>query len=399
MFSQRTRWSLQPNRLTERLAMRRRMGRPILDLTESNPTRCRIALPTEETLEAWRAPENLVYEPSPKGLPAAREAVAAFYAEKGVNIHPERIVLTASTSEAYSFLFRLLTDPGDAILVPRPSYPLFEFLAALNDVQLSPYPLRYEPGWRIDIVALGQAITPRTRALIVVNPNNPTGSFIHENERAALIELCRRHQLALISDEVFAEYAFAPQPDSVSSLAGTRDVLTFVLGGISKLLGLPQMKLAWIIASGPEGMVSEALQRLEIIADTYLSVNTPVQRALPRWLKRRDQWTRPIFDRVRANWHYLVEHVRPPHACQCLEAEGGWYGVLRIPRTRSEEEWALDLLERDDVLVHPGYFFDFQTEAHLVVSLLPPPEIFREGIERVRRRCADSSRSEGARSV
>jgi hypothetical protein len=298
------------------------------------------------------------------------------------------MILTAGTSEAYSFLFRLLAGPGDRVLAPRPSYPLFDFLAALNDVQLDSYPLAYSGGWHIDVTVLRDSITPRTKAILVVNPNNPTGSFLHHDELAALIDLCRAHDLALISDEVFADYPFGPDSNWVVSVAGTSEVLTFALGGISKLLGLPQMKLAWISANGPEGELNDALARLEVIADTYLSVSTPVQRALPHWLGLRLQLTHQILERVRANRQVLLDRTRPPHAGQCLEAEGGWYAVVRVPHTRSEEEVVLELLERDGVLVHPGYFFDFDAEGHLVVSLLPPPDVFLEGIEKILRQWA-----------
>jgi len=388
MLASRTQWKLPPNRLTEMLQARRRAGLPIIDLTESNPTRCGIQYPADDILAALSAPESLIYEPSAKGLLPAREAVVAYYAEKGVTVDPEQILLTASTSEAYSFLFRLLANPGDRVLVPRPSYPLFDFLATLNDVALDAYPLTYSAHWRVDLAALRELVTPRTRAVLVVNPNNPTGSFLQRDELTDMIELCRAHGLALVSDEVFADYPFAPNPDHVVSVAETSDVLTFALGGISKLLGLPQMKLAWICATGPAEALNDALARLEIIADTYLSVNTPVQRALPRWLALRDKLTEQILTRVLTNRHYLVDRTRPPHACQCLEAEGGWYAVVRVPRTRSEEELVLELLDQDSVLVHPGYFFDFDVEGYLVVSLLPPPEVFREGIGKILKRSA-----------
>jgi aspartate/methionine/tyrosine aminotransferase len=271
------------------------------------------------------------------------------------------------------------------VLGPRPSYPLFDFLATLNDVQLEAYPLRYSAGWHVDFAALRELITSRTRAILVVNPNNPTGSFLHHDELAEMFELCNQRELALISDEVFADYPFAPNLDRVVSVAGSSDALTFALGGISKLLGLPQMKLAWICASGPAQVLNEALARLEVIADTYLSVNTPGQRALPRWMALREKLTQPILARVLANRQYLVDRTRPLQACQCLDAEGGWYAVVRVPRTRREEELVLELLDQDGVLVHPGYFFDFDAEAYVVVSLLPPPEVFQEGIEKVLR--------------
>lgn len=388
MFASRTQWKLTLNRLTEVLEARRRAGLPILDLTESNPTRCGFEYPAVEIFAALTAPESLIYEPSPKGLLSAREAVVAYYAEKGVTVDPEQILLTASTSEAYSFLFRLLADPGDCVLVPRPSYPLFDFLATINDVELNAYPLAYSAGWHVDVAALRELVTDRTRAILVVNPNNPTGSFLQRDELARMFDLCGQHELALISDEVFADYPFAPNPDRVVSVAGSSDVLTFALGGISKLLGLPQMKLAWICASGPAEVLNDALARLEVVADTYLSVNTPVQRALPRWLALRDKLTQSILTRILTNRPYLIDRTRPPHTCEYLEADGGWYAVIRVPRTRSEEELVVELLEQDGVLVHPGYFFDFDAEGYLVVSLLPPPDVFQPGMERVWKKMA-----------
>jgi hypothetical protein len=389
MFASRTEWKLTPNRLSEQLETRRRAGLPILDLTESNPTRCGFHCPLDQLFPALTVPESLVYEPSAKGLPQAREAVATYHAEKGLSIDPEQIFLTASTSEAYSFLFRLLANPGDHLLAPRPSYPLFDFLATINDVQLDSYPLTYHAGWRIDLDALRELVTPQTKALLVVHPNNPTGSFLQRDELGALAELCCAHDLAIISDEVFADYPFAPNPNRVDSVARTSGVLTFALGGISKLLGLPQMKLAWICASGPAHILHDALARLEIIADTYLSVNTPVQRALPRWLTLRDALTQQILTRVLANRQYLLQRTQPPHPCQCLDAEGGWYAVLRVPRTRTEEELTLELLDTEGVLVHPGYFFDFDADGYVVVSLLPPSEIFQEGVEKLLRHSAE----------
>jgi aspartate/methionine/tyrosine aminotransferase len=383
VFASRTQWNLAPNRLSVHLQARRAAGLPIIDLTESNPTRCHFDYDRDEILAALAQPRSLLYEPTAKGHVEARQAVAAYYAEKGIALDPEHIVLTASTSEAYSFLFRLLADPGDCVLIPRPSYPLFDFLATLNDVRLESYPLVYEQGWRIDFEALRTAVGPRTRALLVVNPNNPTGSFLHREDFATLTELCQQRGLAIISDEVFSDYTFRPDPSGIRSLAGTGGALTFVLNGLSKLVGLPQMKLAWLCASGPYAVLTDALARLEIIADTYLSVNTPVQVALPRLLAGRRRIQDQILGRVRTNRQALLDRLSPRSPCQCFDADGGWYAVLRVPGTRSEEDWILTLLDRDGVLIHPGYFFDFATEAYLVASLLPPPEIFREGIDRM----------------
>lgn len=388
MWASRTEWRLTPNKLSQQLELRRRAGLPILDLTESNPTRCGFFY-SDDLLSVLAGPQNLVYEPSPKGLPAARQAVAAYYAGKGVAADPEHIVLTASTSEAYSFLFRLLANPGDRVLVPRPSYPLLDFLAAINDVELAAYPLLYSGGWHIDLTDLQRLITARTRAIVVVNPNNPTGSWLQHQELSELIAVCHGHDLALICDEVFADYPFSANPTRVATVAGTTDVLMFALGGISKLLGLPQMKLAWLCASGPAGPLREALARLEVIADTYLSVNTPVQWALPHWMAQRAQLSQQILNRVLANRQYLLDRLTRASVCECLRAEGGWYAVLRVPCTRPEEELVLTLLERDGVLIHPGYFFDFASEGYLVASLLPPPDVFQAGTQKVLDRVAD----------
>lgn len=395
MFSSRTDWQVTPNELSRRIEARREAGLPLLDLTESNPTRCGFDYSAEQILGALATPEGLLYEPSPKGLVEARGVVAEYYHEKGITVSPEHIVLTASTSEAYSFLFRLLVNPGERVLVPRPSYPLFDFLATLNDVELDPYPLVYQNEWRMDLDGLRAAVRPETRAIIVVNPNNPTGSFVKRDELAALVEMCRRNELALIADEVFADYAFDDDANRAPTLAGTGEVLTFALSGISKLLGLPQLKLAWICASGPAELRAQALARLEVIADTYLSVGTPVQRALPQLMTLRQRMTAQIRGRVMANWRWLRNQIRStnegsiaeqPQTEVCatlLDTEGGWYAVLRLPPSCRDEEFVIDLLDHEGVLVHPGFFFDFGDESHLVVSLLPSLDKFREGIKRL----------------
>lgn len=388
MFSQRTQWPGAVNELTRRVHRRREQGQPILDLTESNPTRCGFVYPGEAILAPFRESENLRYEPSPQGACSAREAIARYYAEKGVEVDPDRVFLTASTSEAYAFLFRLLADPGDRLLVPRPSYPLFEFLACLNDVHLDAYRLVYRKRWFLDVESVRQAIRPTTRALVLVNPNNPTGSFVKRSEWELVLACCREHDLVVISDEVFLDFAYEDDRERVGTLlqgGASAGVVTFVLGGISKLLGLPQMKLAWIGIAGPEEEVREALRRLEIIGDTYLSVSTPVQHALPRWMALREAIGGQIMRRVKENRVFLCEILSRSERCRCLQAEGGWYAILHMPHVRDDEAFAIELLEREGVLVHPGYFFDFEEEGYFVVSLLPPPEVFREGIRRILR--------------
>jgi alanine-synthesizing transaminase len=381
VFSARLHWDLRPNPLSELLKAKRDAGASILDLTESNPTSAGLRYPAEQILSAFADARALRYEPTPAGLLAAREAVAdRYYAPLGEMVQPSRILLTASTSEAYAFLIKLLTEPGDELLVPRPSYPLFEFLATLESVRISQYPLIYHEGWSIDMDALACAITERTRAIVLVNPNNPTGSFVKRRELSRLIELCREWSLAIISDEVFSDYAFAPDPQRVPRLTGIDEVLTFSLSGLSKVAGLPQMKLGWIVASGPPSTRAAALERLELIADTYLSVATAVQHALPRLLEAGESIREQIRRRTSQNLDTLLA-ATAKSAYRTLEVEGGWYATVQVPRIRTEEEWALELLDRCNVLVQPGYFYDFDQDGLLVLSLLTPPEIFREGVE------------------
>ncbi len=385
MFSSRLNWSQRPNRLSTLLDEKRRSGKTVLDLTESNPTRAGLAYPEAEILAALADASALRYHPSPRGLDTAREAVAAYYRDRGTQVPAENILLTASTSEAYAYLFKLLANPGDEILAPRPSYPLFEFLADLESVRIRQYPLRYDGVWHIDFDALEQAITPRTRAIVVVNPNNPTGSFLKRAELDVLDRLAAERGLAILSDEVFRDYAFGEDAERVSTLAGDRRALTFSMSGLSKIAGLPQMKLGWIIvnggASGPRS--EEALDALELIADTYLSVSTPVQVALPRLLALSGGIMEQIRQRTASNLARLRESMHGS-AATILRTEGGWYAVLQVPRTRTEEEWTLKLLGESDVLVQPGFFFDFESEAFLVLSLLSEPATFAEGVTRIR---------------
>jgi alanine-synthesizing transaminase len=377
MFSSRLDWSAPENPLSILLAEKRSRGDGVLDLTESNPTAAGFSYPVELLLESLADPRLLRYEPNPAGLAGARAAVAQYYH----GISPERILLTASSSEAYALLFKLLADPGDQVLVPRPSYPLFEFLAALESVTPVQYPLIYEGRWGIDFDGLRRSTTPRVRAIVLVNPNNPTGSFLKKTELDQLVVFCQEHQIAIISDEVFSDYGFAPDAQRVESLSGVDQVLTFVLSGFSKVLGLPQLKLGWIIAGGPGSRT--AMERLELIEDTYLSVGTPVQWAAGPLLAARPAIQRQILERVRSNRAFLANRLGPSSPWRLLETEGGWYGVLEAPRIYSEEEWALQLLKEDDVLVQPGFFFDFEREAFLIVSLLTVPDVFQKGVDRL----------------
>jgi len=387
-FSTRTEWDPRPNRLTAALLARRERGGPVLDLTESNPTRCGLVVEGEKIRKALGRAEILRYDPDPKGLRSAREAVAALY-RGAAAVTADRIVLTASTSEAYAYLFRLLANPGDELLAPSPCYPLFDFLARLNDVGLRSYPLIENEGFRIDLERLRESVGPRTRAILVVNPGNPTGAFLKRDELEALDLVCEERGLALIADEVFSDYGTGSDPSRVTSCVTDQPrALTFALNGLSKMLALPQMKLGWIAAAGPKEVLDETIQRLEVVADTYLSVNTPVQAALPDLLALRPAIQARVGARLAANRETLDRLLSPPHPARALPSEGGWSAILRVPATRSDEEWALELLERDGVLVQPGYFYDFPREGRLVVSLLPEEATFKEGMERIDARLA-----------
>ncbi|HEY6352481.1 MAG TPA: pyridoxal phosphate-dependent aminotransferase [Candidatus Angelobacter sp.] len=381
MFADRTNWNLTHNRLSEALARHRAGGSALLDLSASNPTECSFQYASHAIMRALCNPRTIEYHPDPKGLEIARRAVSSYYAEKNKKVPPERIVLTTSTSEGYSFIFRLICNPEDEILVPTPSYPLFDFLAGIQDVRLKRYPLIYDHGWQIDLHALEQAVTERTRGMIVVHPNNPTGHFTKPAEVAAINRLCANHGMAIIADEVFLDFPF--MPESRLSFCANQEALTFTLSGLSKTSGLPQMKLAWVVVSGPEKLRQEALARLELIADTYLSMNAPVQLAAPVFLEMRHGFQQQVMERVRLNLAELDRQLAAQQHCSRLEVEGGWYVVLRVPATQSDEDLAIELLEQKNVYVHPGHFYDFQQEGHLVVSLITPEGEFAEGIQRL----------------
>jgi alanine-synthesizing transaminase len=381
-FSKRIKWSLDSNRLALLLEEKRSACVQVLDLTQSNPTRVGFHYPAAAILNPLGSPGAMVYEPAPRGLAIARDAVSDYYRSRALAVDPAHVHLTASTSEGYSYLFKLLADHGQSVLAPQPSYPLFDFLAALEGIELRPYELNYHhpAGWEIDFDSLERAIDSNTRAAIVVSPNNPTGSFIKKNEVERLNEICSRHGLALIADEVFSDYPLAPDERRASSLVTNHQVLTFALSGFSKILALPQMKLGWIVTAGPAAVRDEAIERLDLIADTYLSIGAPVQHAAPDWLKTRSEIQEQIVERAHINLQSLQQ---AESSFRLLRVEGGWYAALEIPRYLPEEEWVLQLLERDDVLVHPGYFFDFPREAFLVLSLLPEPDVYREAVRRI----------------
>jgi len=380
MFASRTNWNLKPNRLSQALERHKFGGRRLLDLNASNPTECGFNYDAPAILQALGNAESLQYHPDPRGLKSARQAVVDYYAERGEQVSADDLLLTASTSEAYSFILRLLCNPGDELLIPTPSYPLFDFLADVNDVKLSRYPLFYDHGWHIDVHALKQAVSPRTRGVIVVHPNNPTGHFTRPEEVAQLNQICADNQMAVIADEVFLDFSLGA---AEKSFVGNTGALTFTMSGISKISGLPQMKLAWLAVSGPANSKREALARLEMIADTYLSMNAPIQLAAPIFLKQRENFQRQLMARVRANLAELDAQLAKEKKLDRLNVEAGWYAVLRVPATRPDEDLAIDLLEKHDVYVHPGHFYDFPGEGYLVVSLITPEQDFAEGIRRI----------------
>src|SRR6267378_3377072 len=381
MFAERTNWNLTGNRLSEALVRHRVSGKPLFDLTASNPTECGFDYDSELILAALHNPSALRYEPNPKGLESTRLAVTEYYSVRGVAISAEDIVLTSSTSEAYSFVFRLLCNPGDELLIPAPSYPLFGFLADILDVKLLRYPLIYDHGWQIDLHGLQETIAARTRGVIVVSPNNPTGHFVKAAELARLNELCASREMALIADEVFLDFSLPD--DKPVSFAGNKASLTFVMSGLSKIAGLPQMKMAWLVASGPEDLKRKALEKLEVIADTYLSANAPVQLATPVFMEQRGGFQKQIMSRVKKNLAEMDRQLALQKSCSRLILEGGWYTILRVPVNRSDEDLAVELLVDRDVYVHPGHFFDFAKDGYLVLSLIGREDEFAQGLQRV----------------
>jgi len=383
VFSSRLNWDARPNPLSELLDQKLEEGAPVLDLTESNPTHAGLDYPGDEIIAAAYDKAILRYDPDPRGAWEAREAVAVHYAALQLEIDPSRILLTASTSEAYAYLFKLLMGPGDEVLVPRPSYPLFQYLAAVEAVSAKTYSLGYDGEWHIDFASLEAAFSPRTRAIAVVNPNNPTGSFLKQEERERLEMFAAQRGIAILSDEVFSDYGFGEDTRRVTSMIHDRQTgpLTFSMSGLSKVCGLPQMKLGWIVASGDES--ENALNGLEWIADTFLSVATPVQIALPRLLAAGESVRAQIQERTSGNLAFLEEFFGEGSAARPLHIEGGWYAPLQVPRTRSEEDWVLSLLRDEDVRVQPGFFYDFESEAYLILSLLTESTLFEEGVRRI----------------
>jgi alanine-synthesizing transaminase len=381
MFSTRTDWDLRPSPLFTLLQQKRSSGEKLLDLTESNPTKCGFIHPSSKLAGPDSLQRSMLYEPDPKGLLSARRAISGWYKRQNISVNPDRIILASSTSEAYSFLFRLLCDVGDVVAVPKPSYPLFEYLARLNDVLCQEYRLAYDGEWHIDLSSVDETLSSNAEALVLVHPNNPTGSFVKKEERNQI--LSRARGIPVIVDEVFSAFSFANDERRADSFAGTESTLTFTLNGLSKLLGLPQMKLAWIVVSGPDGECAEAVQRLEVLADTYLSVGTAVQLALPQLLNDPEPMTQKILARTRSNFESLRMACGAGSPATVFQCEGAWNAILRLPEKRSDEEWALELLQRSGVLTHPGHLFDIETKSCVVVSLLPEFDLFAEGIRRI----------------
>ena len=379
MFSDRTAWNLEPNPLSTALADRLASGEPVIDLTESNPTKCGFHFEAERLLGALSQPAGVTYDPVAQGLLPARNAVVDYYRLRNCAVNASNIFLTTSTSEAYSFLFRTLCNPGDEVLIPQPGYPLFNFLGDIQDVVTMHYPLIYDYGWQIDFHALQHAITSRTRAIVVVNPNNPTGHFCKPEDVHRLNQICLEGDLALIADEVFLDFSLGN--DIAPSFVSNNGALTFTMSGLSKISGQPQMKVAWLIATGPEALKQKAVARLEMIADTYLSMNTPMQLALPVLLELRHNFQQQCTARTRNNLAQLDELLSTQKLCTRLNLEGGWYAVVKVPVTGRDDDLALELLNIRGVYVHPGHFYDFPGDGYLVVSLITPERPFAAGME------------------
>jgi alanine-synthesizing transaminase len=381
MFSKRTNWDLQHNRLTQLIKERQADGLPLIDLTESNPTKCGFDYPVNEILTPLNKKANLDYRPEPRGDIQARQAVADHYKDLDLAVNPENIFLTTSTSESYNIVFRLLMDVGDEILVPQPSYPLLDYLAHINDVNIRHYQLRYDDEWHIDIHSLRSSISEKTKAILVIHPNNPTGSYIKKDEYNSLIEIALANNLVIISDEVFSDYSFYEDDRRVKSFAGKDSVLTFTLNGISKMLGLPQMKLGWIVVDGDKIAAKDASARLELITDTFLSVSTPIQNALPDWLNLGTQIKRQIMNRIKHNYEFLSKYTANNTMFRIYKIEGGWNVIIKTLSNDFDEEWSELLVRKDGIITQPGYFYDFERNDCMVISLLVQENLFRKGLE------------------
>ena len=382
-YSSRLSWSFFPNTYVQSVQTRRSAGIQLIDLTISNPTAVLTGYPHRQIAESFGKIRDFTYEPNPFGLLAARQAVARYYQRRSIAADPRNILLTASTSEAYALLFKLFCNAGDEVLAPLPSYPLFEYLAAAEAVTILPYPLQYDGNWYIDFTSLKRQISPRTRAIVLVNPNNPTGSFLKEEERQALFQLSEEHHLPLIADEVFHDYSIESKPGRVQTLIGSDAALSFSLNGLSKAAGMPQMKVGWIVINGFESQKALARERLELLLDTYLSVNTPAQLALADLLQIGEGVQEQLASRIRQNYD-AMQTVLSGTPAHCLHLEGGWSAVIKLPRIMTEDAWLSTLLDDYNLIVQPGYFFDMADEPHIVISLITPPELFLAGLQQLK---------------
>jgi alanine-synthesizing transaminase len=382
-YSRRLTWDHSQNSFTRLVDEQRRSGAALLDLTSANPTEVFDNYPHAEIQQAYARLDDFTYRPDSLGTERARTAIADWYERRGIHVSPDQLALTASTSEAYALLFKLLCDPGDEVLVPTPSYPLFEYLARLDSVEIVPYRLLYDGSWFVDFASVREAISARTRAIVVMNPNNPTGSFLKSHETAELLKIAEEHNLPVVADEVFMDYAFAAVGDYTRTLIGCDRVLSFSLGGLSKSAGMPQMKLAWIVVNGGAEIRGDVRERLELLLDTYLSVATPVQNALGELLAIGDGMARQIRARIQRN-RAALDGILKDSPVHVLRAEAGWPAILQLPNIGREEDWMAELIGRRQVLVQPGYFFDMPSEPYAVVSLLTPEDVFSEGIQRLR---------------
>lgn len=387
-FSSRTHWSTEDNELSRSLALLKQDNVSVLDLTVSNPTQCGFQYLNEDLLRAFQSPKNLTYTPDAHGLGAAREIISAYYQRKGIQVPADHIFITANTSEAYSFIFRLLFEGNDFLLAPQPSYPLMDYLTAIHDVPVKRYTLESGQNWNLQLSGHYEETEDNPKAILTVNPNNPTGNYLHVPELAELNLFCKSREAAIISDEVFFDYPIDKIPESAVSCARNGHNLTFTLSGISKILGLPQMKLSWIVVSGPDAVVRDAVKRLEIISDTYLSVSTPSQNALQAWFDKEKTIQAEILQRVRANYQTLRGFFGQGGAVRSFPVQGGWHASLQLPSQHTDEEWASQILKKEHVLTHPGYLFDFSQGSFLVVSLIAPERIFREGLEKIKKQAS-----------
>lgn len=372
---------MQQNRISKLIENRNRLE--IVNLTESNPTQVGFDYNIDFITSSLTRPESIFYEPDPKGLLEARESVCNYYKARKVKVELDNIFLTASTSEAYTFLFKLLADPGEQVLVPIPSYPLFEHLAQAETIKAVPYNLYYDGDWHIDIYSIKKAINSSVKAIIIVSPNNPTGSCLKKDELDQIIEICLEHQIALISDEVFSDYTYQESEQRVKTIAEVDQILSFTMSGLSKVAGLPQIKLGWVVVNGPSNIATEAMLRLEFIADLFLSVSTPVQHAARSLFESVSHIQTQIKERVLSNRTWLQSQLGKESVCSLLSAEAGWYSIIQVPNVMTEEEMILQILEQENVLIHPGYFFDFASEGWLITSLIVEQEKFKEAMGRI----------------